>query len=70
MELSVAADDAFEPDAANGEGRDYRNSDRSSAASLRHLLSRPLTQSNWNQLDLAGSNDSDLENLTDPCDGK
>src|ERR1700730_4042845 len=65
MELSLAADDAFEPSPTNGGGRPHCNSDRASAASLRHSLSSPLAQLDCNRLDLAGTNHPDLQNITD-----
>src|SRR5258708_19631031 len=70
MELSVAADDAFEPSPTNGGGRRHCNSDRASAASLRHSLSSPLAQFDRNRLDLAGANHPDLQNITDLRGGK
>src|ERR1700733_480457 len=66
----MAADDVLEPSAADGGGRRHRNSDRASAASLRHSLSRSFAQSDRNRLDLAGTNHPDLQDITDLCSGK
>ena len=61
----MAADDTFEPGSPDGGGRRHRNSDRASAASLRHSLSRSLAQRDESGLISPARIHPDLQNITD-----